>query len=61
MTPDIQTPAILDSEGRAARRPVDHTCPQCGAGPDRRVPSGGFGVVHDVCSRCAYEFSESTR
>lgn len=32
----------------------------CGAGPDKRVPSSGFGRPHDVCRECGHEFEEFT-
>jgi hypothetical protein len=52
----------VDATGRPARaRQVkSDRCPQCGAGPDTRVPSGGFGrVPYPICNGgCdpAYEF-----
>ena len=30
-------------------------CPRCGAGPDKRTSSCGFGPSHPVCTQCAYE------
>lgn len=54
-------PVIVDPSGKPARRRQDQHCPGCGAGPDRRVASGGYGnQVHDVCSRCGHDFEEST-
>lgn len=55
---DAQGPVIVAPDGRPARLPKDARCPQCGAGPDERVPSSGFGTAHDVCQRCAHEFTE---
>lgn len=52
-------PVILDADGQPAR-PASRRCPVCGAGPDRRRRSGGFGAVHDVCGDCGYAFDERT-
>jgi rubredoxin len=49
-------PVILAPGGRPARIPDDAKCPQCGAGADQRVPTGGFGVPGQACQRCGYEF-----
>lgn len=40
--------------------PKSAACPQCRAGKDRRVRSGGFGAFHDVCGQCGFEFEERT-
>lgn len=32
-------------------------CPKCGEGPNKRVPSGGFGEPHYVCI-CGHEFKD---
>jgi len=53
-------PAILDASGKPARQAIDTSCPQCGAGPEKRVLSGGFGPVHDVCGQCGHDFAERT-
>lgn len=50
-------PIILDDQGQPARRPASKLCPQCGAGPDARVPSAGFGEPHPVCGRCGHEWT----
>ncbi len=61
MTGDRETPGLVDYRGRPIRDPKNTTCPKCGAGADRRVASGGFGDVHDVCGVCGYEgFGERT-
>jgi rubredoxin len=54
--------ALVDASGRPAfeRRAEDQQCPRCHASPDRRVRSGGFGIVHDVCGNCGYDFEELT-
>jgi hypothetical protein len=57
----MDKPVILNPQGQPARRPVSDVCPKCGAGPDKRVPSGGFGPRHPVCNGgCspAYEWVE---
>jgi uncharacterized protein (DUF983 family) len=51
---------IVDASGRPARTARDRNCPMCGAGTDRRVLSGGFGQVHDVCGQCGHDFEERT-
>jgi hypothetical protein len=45
-----ETLTILDATGKPARPAADARCPRCGAGPEQRVPSGGFGVPHPVCT-----------
>jgi len=49
---------LVDASGRpiSARRIADRRCPQCGAAPEKRVASSGFGVAHPVCGRCGHEF-----
>jgi uncharacterized protein (DUF983 family) len=47
---------ILDARGEPARTPANEACPDCGKGPDKRIPSGGFGVPHPVCSNCGHEW-----
>lgn len=35
-------------------------CPQCGAEPDARIESAGFGNdAHDVCGRCGFDFTDT--
>ena len=53
---------VLGPDGQPVSSEVEEVkdCPQCGAGPDRRVPSGGFGKRHDVCGRCGFQFQEFT-
>jgi hypothetical protein len=52
---------LLTPDGRIARVALaPQPCPQCGAKPERRVLSGGFGAVHDVCGTCGYDFPERT-
>jgi len=50
---------LLDAAGRplASRPTVPKACPGCGAGPERRDLSGGFGEPHDVCVVCGHEFT----
>ena len=47
---------LLDSAGRPARSPRTALCPRCGAGPDQRVASAGFGDPWPVCKRCGHEW-----
>lgn len=51
-------PRILGPTGQPARLAPEAKCPRCGAGPDQRVPSGGFGEPHQVCRACAFEFEK---
>jgi uncharacterized protein (DUF983 family) len=57
---ESKTPVIVDPQGKPARQAIDTACPQCGAGPAKRVLSGGFGAVHDVCGVCGHDFAERT-
>lgn len=57
---DDDRPTIVDPTGRRARDPESRRCPTCGAGPEQRVSSSGFGQPHDVCRRCGHEFAEDT-
>jgi hypothetical protein len=51
-------PILVDPQGRplSARRREDQRCPQCFAGPDRRVKSCGFGPASTLCGQCGYDF-----
>lgn len=49
-------PMLLDASGRAARRPETRICPSCGAGPEKRRLSSGFGAAHDLCGVCGHDF-----
>jgi len=51
-------PTILDASGKPARQAVDATCPQCGAGPDKRQASGGFGIRRPVCTSCGWKWED---
>jgi transposase-like protein len=57
MVAETPAPVIVGADGRPARGP-DKRCPQCKAGPDRRVASSGFGVPHPVCGCCGYEWHD---
>jgi uncharacterized protein (DUF983 family) len=58
VTDDTPKPAILDPSGKPARQVIDRNCPRCGAGPELRVASGGFGTPWPVCSRCGHEWTD---
>lgn len=63
MTPTQDTtadhmPVLVRPDGRPARTPSDAKCPRCGAGPDQRVKTAGFGKPAECCQRCAFEFKE---
>lgn len=47
---------LLDAQGQPARRAASRMCPRCGAGPERRVKSAGFGEPHPVCGQCGFDF-----
>ena len=53
---------LVDAHGRpvTATRRDARRCPQCGAGPERRVASAGFGLPHPVCNRCGHEWFSET-
>jgi len=50
---------LVDASGRAARRQAaTDRCPGCGAGPEKRVASGGFGrLPHPICP-CGHEWPD---
>lgn len=57
----MSEPQLLGPNGQPLPSRAKPTrCPNCGASPDKRVLSGGFGEPHDVCSRCGMEFKERT-
>ncbi len=58
MTAPFNAPVLVDATGKPARAAVTTACPQCSAGPDKRVPSGGFGRPHPVCGDCGYEWTD---
>ncbi len=45
-----QTAVIVDPSGQPARAAASKACPKCGAGPEKRIGSSGFGVAHPVCN-----------
>lgn len=59
MTQGAQAIVLTDAEDKPLES-ADKECPGCGAGPDRRRPSGGFGALHDVCGECGHDFEEYT-
>ena len=50
---------LVGPDGRPSP-PRSRDCPNCGAGPDRRVLSSGFGAPHDLCRACGHQFDERT-
>lgn len=58
-TQPFNTPKILDAQGKPARKLEDSVCARCGAGPEKRVKSSGFGIPHPVCV-CGMEFFGET-
>jgi len=54
---DPESSPIVDPQGRPARMDQDdRRCQRCGAAPDQRIRSSGFGEWHDVCGSCGYDF-----
>jgi len=51
-------PRILDAHGKPVQTATDAACPQCGAGPDKRQASGGFGVRRPVCTTCGFKWED---
>lgn len=51
-------PTIVDPSGKPARQAIDASCPQCGAGPDKRGPSCGFGVRRPCCLACGFVWQD---
>ena len=52
---------IVDPQGKPARKAADTACPQCGAPPERRVASSGFGTPTTLCGKCGHDFQEVWR
>jgi hypothetical protein len=49
--PTVTSSAIVDAHGKPARQKKDERCPSCGAGPEKRVASSGFGrTPHPICT-----------
>jgi len=48
--------AIVQPDGRPARRSKHAKCPQCGAGANRRLTS--LGAASITCGACGFEFQE---
>jgi len=36
----------------------DASCPRCGAPPEKRGPSGGFGIRRPLCYGCGYRWED---
>ena len=53
---------LVNAQGRSVARDrrERRRCPQCGAGPERRVASAGFGLPHPVCGKCGHEWCSET-
>lgn len=58
MSPSEKSTLVL-TDPKPLKR--DDRCPRCRAAADKRVKSGGFGQLHDVCSVCGHDFEEDTR
>lgn len=59
MEPQPFNPVILNPHGQPARPQIDPDapCSRCGAGPEKRKPSSGFGIPHPVCE-CGNEWHD---
>lgn len=55
MEPQPFNPVIVNPQGHPARKATETVCSRCGAGPEKRVKSSGFGIPHPVCV-CGYEW-----
>lgn len=51
---------IVGTDGKPLSLDKYATCPQCGCGPQARVPSGGFGDTWFVC-QCGFEFNKELK
>lgn len=50
---------LVAPDGRPLALPKEAPCPRCGAGPQKRVLSGGFGAVISVlCGQCGQTLQE---
>ncbi len=56
-----QTSVIVDPSGKPARTSADARCPRCGAGPERRVLTSGFGPANVACGQCGHDVEEPDR
>lgn len=48
---------LVDPNGKPIKSLKDSPCPKCGAPPNKRVASGGFGDTYLICTNCAYDFN----
>lgn len=56
---DAQKPVLVSPDGRPARLPKSALCPRCGAAPDQRMSSSGFGRnAFEICKICGYRFPQ---
>lgn len=55
-TPAPAPPVLVRPDGQPLKA-ASRDCPRCGAGPDRRVPSAGFGEPVPVCAKCGWAFT----
>jgi len=54
-------PTIVAPDGRPARKAASDRCPQCGAGPNKRVESECFGCETVTnCGNCGHQFEGAT-
>jgi len=56
--PDPTPPGILDPSGKPVQTAKDASCPRCGAPPEKRGPSGGFGIRRPLCYGCGYRWED---
>lgn len=52
--------SIVAPDGRPARQAESRNCPRCGAGPERRMNTAGFGAPVICCSSCGYHYEGAT-
>ncbi len=53
--PETQTPILVDPSGKPVRAAAEARCINCGAGPDRRVLTSGFGPPKYACGECGHD------
>ena len=49
---------LVTPDGKPIALAKNAPCPKCAAGPEKRVASGGFGVVSIICGQCGYTLQE---
>jgi len=54
-------PKVFGPDGKPARTGLPSTCPQCGAGKDKRQNTSGFGGAVSInCRNCGHHYEGAT-